>query len=805
MADGSIVIDTRIDQSGADEGLSQLQSKLGKSGDRLKATGKTLSTYITAPLIGAGIASAKFAMDQEAAFAKVSTLLTGSAADYQKYKDQIRQASSDMGVSFDEYSESVYGAISAGIEQGKAIEFTGEAVKLAKGGFTDTATAVDLMTGVINAYGMEAEDATRISDILINTQNKGKLTVDELAASMGTVIPIAKSNNVAVEELSSVYAVLTKNSIGAAEAGTYMKSMFGELGKSGTEVDKILREKTGKGFAALKEEGMNVTDVLGILQEHADDSSLSLSDLFGSAEAGTAALTLMGDGGEDFNAVLDSMGESAGATEDAFRKISETTREKMAKAFVNLKNALADFGDLFLPMVAKVIEVVARMVEKFMTLSPAGQKIVAVIAAIVAAIGPFLMVAGMMVSLAGSIAGVFASAAAAGTTVGAIVGGLVAPFAIALGAFAALIAIGVLLYKNWDTIKEYAIRIWTAIGEFLTPMVRVITEFIMSQFNKVRDWWMQLWPTLKQAFMNIWNGIVAFIKPIINGIVAVFKWAWPFIEMLIISVWKNIKGVISGALNIIMGAISAFANLFTGNWKGLWESVKQIIGGALTFIWNFVQLWGAGKLLKFFTRLGGKLVSSMKTAFTNMKTAVTGRMTAIKDSVKRIWGNVMDFFKSINLFNMGKDIIQGLINGIKGMAGSLLTSVKKLITDNIPGPIAKILDLASPSKLMKQYGEWTGEGLEIGINHSAEGVEKSSENLASAAIPNMKNLASSYLSKAAALNDIQAGESSNSNKTYNHNNQTTATYNITIPAKDIQEFNNVTDFFKRLPQTFNAY
>ncbi|WP_113629845.1 phage tail protein [Bacillus amyloliquefaciens] len=72
---------------------------------------------------------------------------------------------------------------------------------------------------------------------------------------------------------------------------------------------------------------------------------------------------------------------------------------------------------------------------------------------------------------------------------------------------------------------------------------------------------------------------------------------------------ENIKGVIDGALKIIMGIVEAFAALFTGDWKGLWEAVKKIISGALELIWNWVQLFGIGKLLKFFTGLASKLLS----------------------------------------------------------------------------------------------------------------------------------------------------------------------------------------------------
>ena len=127
----------------------------------------------------------------------------------------------------------------------------------------------DRLTTAINGYGMKAEDATRISDLLITTQNLGKTTVDELASSMGTVIPVANSVNFGIEELSASYAQLTKNGIATAESGTYLKAMLSELGKSGSITDETLRELTGKGFAQLKAEGTATTDILNLLDEAA--------------------------------------------------------------------------------------------------------------------------------------------------------------------------------------------------------------------------------------------------------------------------------------------------------------------------------------------------------------------------------------------------------------------------------------------------------------------------------------------------------------------------------------------------------
>lgn len=125
------------------ERISKRLSTTAKVGETLSKTGTTLTKGLTVPIVGAGVAVTKMAVDFESNFAKVSTLLDSNVVDFGQYKNDLLDASSDSKIAVDEFSEAVYSSISAGVDQTKAIEFTTEAMKLAKGGFTDGAKAVD--------------------------------------------------------------------------------------------------------------------------------------------------------------------------------------------------------------------------------------------------------------------------------------------------------------------------------------------------------------------------------------------------------------------------------------------------------------------------------------------------------------------------------------------------------------------------------------------------------------------------------------------------------------------------------------
>nr|DAE53213.1 MAG TPA: minor tail protein [Caudoviricetes sp.] len=377
--------------------------KVKTVGGQISSVGGMLTGLVTAPMMAAGTASTKFAMDAETSFAKVGTIIDSTVVSYDKLKSSVTSSSNETGVAITDFNEALYSSISAGVDSGNAIQFTNDMVKLAKGGFTDTAKAVDVVTSTLNAYGLSADQATAIADKLITTQNLGKTTVDELASSMGKVIPTAKSVNVDVDNVSAAMATLTKNGIATAEATTYYNSMLNELGKSGSVADKVLRDMSGKGFGQLVAEGKPVTEILQMLKDNAEGSGKTLSDMFGSAEASKAALTIMKEDGAEYNEILGAMKDSAGATQAAFDKMDATPAATMQKELNKLKNAGIKAGEKLLPLVTDAVEKVGDLADKFSDLPEEQQKSIIKTAGVAAAMGPLLKVTGSVTSGIGGL------------------------------------------------------------------------------------------------------------------------------------------------------------------------------------------------------------------------------------------------------------------------------------------------------------------------------------------------------------------------------------------------------------------
>lgn len=325
----------------------------------------------------------------ETSTAMVATIADTSQNSLSNISKEVRSYSNETGEAASDMAEATYQAISASVNTADAAAFAGTATKLAVGGFTSATTAVDVLTTAINSYGLAASDATQLSDYLITTQNLGKTSVDQLAQSVGKVIPLASAYNVQMDNLSSAYAVLTANGIATAESGTYLKSMLSELGDTGSDVSEVLLNSTGKTFAQLMEQGYSLGDVMSMLGDAVDGDSTAFNALWSSTEAGIGALSLFNAGADKYNSVLDSMRTSAGATEKAYSTMADTTdksKQRMENAFNNLKISV---GDVLNPALTQVYEgftnVFAGMSD-FVNEHPA---VVAAISAIAVGVGGF--------------------------------------------------------------------------------------------------------------------------------------------------------------------------------------------------------------------------------------------------------------------------------------------------------------------------------------------------------------------------------------------------------------------------------
>lgn len=537
--------------------IEEYAEKVQKAGEKVKDAGSGMTKKVTAPILAAGAASAKMAMDFEDSMAKVSTIADATEVPMDEMQKAILDLSNQTGISSEEIAQNVYDSISAGQKTGDAVNFVSNSTKLAKAGFADAGAALDVLTTIMNAYGLKASEVTNVSDMLIQTQNLGKTTVADLASSMGKVIPTANAYGVSLDELCAGYAIMTANGVATAESTTYMNGMLNELGKSGTTVSETLKEKTGKTFKELMDSGMSLSDVLKIISDAATENNKSFGDMWSSSEAGKAGMILLGDSAENFNGVLEQMQNSAGATNTAFEKL-DTNSTKIKKATNELKNDAIDLGTTLMEELAPIIENIAEKISQFTEwfngLSESEKQMIIQIGLIVAAIGPLLIVLGTVVSSGAKIIG----------GIPVIAKGLSGLFGIiaANPVLAIITAIVIVVFTLWTTCDEFREGVLEGIDilkTVLTAGYDFCVELGEEKLGRIQDAYEKhgggitgILAASWQTWKEIWSTGFDVIDKLTGGkLTGVKNKFW--------SKFEEIK-------NVVKNALDAVKRFFAGEW-----------------------------------------------------------------------------------------------------------------------------------------------------------------------------------------------------------------------------------------------
>ncbi len=607
---------------------------LDKFGKKATDVGKGLTKKVTAPIVAIGGAGAKMALDLEHSIKKVSTLADGDILPVSKIEEEVRAISNASGIAQTEIAESIYSALSAGVESEKVLEFVRSGIDLTRAGFTDMETAIDATTTVLNAYGDEAFDVSKIHDIFVQTQDKGKISVDELGKSIGRVVPTASSLGVNLDELGASYAILTAKGQNANLATTNLNSMLAEMGKTGSKTDEALRKMTGKSFKQLVDEGMNVGEVLGLIDEHAKDNELSLKDMFGSMTAGSAAVTLLSGGVEGYTKSLDDMNNATGKTAENAETM-EDGLYKIQKATTQVKNAIMEFGEVIAPIIERVAEVISELTTKFANMDDSMKQTIFIVAGLAAAIGPLLILVGKMSTGLSSLIKLFAPmvaglGSATGATGGlsAVIAAITGPIWVAIAAITAIIAIIISLWKTNEEFRDAMKQVWENVKNIIDGAINLIKGIIQA----FTSFFTGDWEGLKSAIVQIWDSIWKILGNTIEGAVGLLI---TIIKGLIKSITDLFTGMISDAFNWGKNLVSGFIDGIKSMASAVSNAVSNVIGGVKDFLGfgsptkkgdgRFIVDWGANMISGF--------IDGIEKAMPELRVSAKGIVPVVKNEI----------------------------------------------------------------------------------------------------------------------------------------------------------------------------
>ena len=332
--------------------------------------------------------------------------------------------------------------------------------------------------------------------------------------------------------------------------------------------------------------------------------------------------------------------------------------------------------------------------------------------------------------------------------IGAAIAFITSPVGIVVVAIGLLVAAFIYLRTTSETFRTKVIEIWTSISAFMMPIIQSIVDFVMQIWGALVNWWIANGDSIMQAVNTVWNIVLSVITTVMTALMPIVQ-----------SAWEYIKAVITTAMNVVLSVIQIVTGIINGDWSAVWNGIKNLFSS----VWNGIKsIASAGaNFIQSVLSVAWNIIMSITTSVWNsIKSSISNAINSAKDAVSNAINSIKNFFTSIgdvDLFEVGKNVIQGLIDGI----GSMVKAVEDKISEvagGIKDKITGALDIHSPSRWMRDMiGKNMMLGWEIGIDRNAKLPQLAMQSAVdSIALPNVtaESVLSSRVSGIGASNSV---------------------------------------------------
>lgn len=509
--------------------LKALSEQLKQVGKKMTDVGKNLSMKVTAPLVAVGaVATNKFA-EVDKVMQLTNSTMGNTEEQAQLLNTAMKEAAASSTYGMQDAANATLNFARAGLDAEQAAAALAPSMALAagEGGELDTVSAG--LVATINGFGDSFENAGTYADVFANACNNSALDVNSLSEAMSVAAPIFSAAGYSVNDAALYMGIMANKGIDADKAANSLKTGMARLIDP---TEKAADWMTELGISMTDADG-NMKDSITIQKElHEAFGALSESEQLAAASAifgknqMSPWLALINTAPSDVETLNAALGESGTAME-----MQADMMSGFGGSIEQLKSGLdvlaTSFGEALAPTIQVVVDLVQKLVDWFNSLSPKTQSIIATIATVVAALGPVLVILGTLISSVGSVIGVIGKLGGAFSAVKgiatAVIGVIGSSGAIFLGVAAVIIALAVVIYKNWDKIKAWTIALKDKIVQTFTNIKNRVVTTVQGMIQTVKDKWTALKTFATDTFNRIKDAIVTPIKNAVDKVKGIIE------------------------------------------------------------------------------------------------------------------------------------------------------------------------------------------------------------------------------------------------------------------------------------------
>src|SRR5690625_2951782 len=729
---------------------------------------------------GLGIA-VKTAADFESSMSNVKAISGATGDEFNSLRDKAIEMGNATMFSASESADAMANLAQMGWKTDDILSGIEHTLNLAAAGGLELADSALIMANTMNQFNLEASEAERVADVLALTASSAGTNVTEMGDAMQYAGANAAAAGMSIEDTAAFIGILGDAGITGSKAGTTFNAMLRDLKKNAEDGAVAVGEQS---IALYDAEG-NMRDMPKVVGE-----IIKATEGMSDNQRDAALSTILGDQAlVGFNAIAS---KGADSVADLAKELydSEGAAKDMAEIMQdNLNGALTELGSAFegvqiaigsalIPAVRIATEWLTKLADWFNSLSDRTKSTIAIIAAIAAV---FMLVVGPILLLIGFIPAIisgFAALKMVFVAVGTVIGGISAPILIVVGLIAALVAALIYAYKKSETFREIVNTAFEAVKEVVSTVIEAVVDFVMEIWGGMVEWWQENNELIMRVVQDGWERLQAIIEAVMEFILPYIQDAWDSIVMYIQIAWEVIQTVVRVATEIIKGVITAWLQILDGDWTSAWNTIKQtfqnvwnimksFVSNVATIILNTIKdrfeqvkqnitnkiTEAKNNLVSRFTEMvtnvvskAQEIVSTARQKFEEVKKAIRDKLTEavriVGEKIGEMPGKVIEFVS--DMASAGKDLIKGLIDGIKNMRDRAIEAITGVV-GGVVDKAKSLLKIKSPSRVFEQIGAWTGEGLVDGMLSMAKEVDKASDKLAESAIPDVKNIDMSYV------------------------------------------------------------